>query len=254
MHDWLKDYEGIIITDFYPGYEALKVKRQKCLVHLIRDLNDDLFKNPFDNELRVIVVAFGKLLRGIIETIDRFGLKKRHLQKHIKDTDEFYSQFLNKFTQSELSMKYTKRLKKHWEELWTFLNHDGVPWNNNNAEASIRAFALYRRGVNGQVGEKGMREYLEMLSLAQTCRFRNISFLDFLRHKAGIWQNADAGALPPYLSFAQARLFTRQLKLKRRKDWLVWREGEKRIRFIPSDPYSEYKDKGWISWPDWLGY
>ena len=254
LHEWLKDYKGIIVTDFFPAYEALSIKRQKCLVHLIRDLNDDLFKNPFDNEFRLVVVAFGKLLRRITETIDRFGLKKNHLQKHLKDTQEFYSQFLDKAANSELSIKYSKRLKKHWEELWTFLNYDGIPWNNNNAEAALKAFALYRRGVNGQVGEKGMREYLEMLSLAQTCRFRDISFLDFLRHKAGIWQNADGNALPPYLPFAQARLFTRQLEIKSRKDWFLWCESAKHPAFLPIDPFAEYKNKGWVSWPDWLGY
>ncbi len=47
LRELLKDYKGIIITDFFPGYETLEVKRQKCLIHLIRDLNDDLFKSPF---------------------------------------------------------------------------------------------------------------------------------------------------------------------------------------------------------------
>ncbi|HMG68383.1 MAG TPA: transposase, partial [Chitinophagaceae bacterium] len=74
-------------------------------------------------------------------------------------------------------------LKKHWPVLWTFLSHTGVPWNNNNAEAAIKAFALHRRDTNGIVSEKGLAQYLSMLTIAQTCRFRNLSFLDCCRGK-----------------------------------------------------------------------
>jgi len=185
LQEWLKDYNGIIVTDFYPGYETLKVSQQKCLIHLIRDLNDDLFKNPFDEEYKKMVKSFGQLLKKIVATIDRHGLKKHFLKKHIKDITRFYKDFLEAKNKSDLSAKYAKRLKKHWDSLWIFLLHDGLPWNNNNAEAAIKAFAQHRRGVNGQVSERGLKEYLGMLSIAQTCRYRNISFLDYLRRKAG---------------------------------------------------------------------
>jgi hypothetical protein len=29
--------------------------QQKCLIHLMRDLNDDMLKNPYDDDLRQIV-------------------------------------------------------------------------------------------------------------------------------------------------------------------------------------------------------
>jgi hypothetical protein len=50
-------FRGTVISDFYGGYDALPCKQQKCLVHLIRDLNDDLWKNPFDEEFERFVVA-----------------------------------------------------------------------------------------------------------------------------------------------------------------------------------------------------
>ena len=183
LKDWLLDYGGTIVTDFYPGYEALPFRQQKCLIHLIRDLNDELFKNPFDHEFKSLVVAFGQLLRSIISTIDRYGLKKRHLAKHVRETQAFHHQFVDRDYTSDLASKAAKRLRKHGDECWTFLHHDGVPWNNNNAEAAVKAFAQHRRTVDGIVTETRLPAYLQMLSLAQTCRYRNISFLDVLRRK-----------------------------------------------------------------------
>lgn len=42
IHEVLSGYEGVLVSDFYPGYDSMPCKQQKCLVHLIRDLNDDL--------------------------------------------------------------------------------------------------------------------------------------------------------------------------------------------------------------------
>ena len=42
LHELLVGYTGTLVSDFYPGYDSIPCKQQKCLVHLIRDLNDDL--------------------------------------------------------------------------------------------------------------------------------------------------------------------------------------------------------------------
>ena len=254
LKDLFPDYKGIIISDFYPGYDTLNVKRQKCLIHLLRDLNDDLFKNPFDEEYKTIVSNFSKLLRSIIETIDGFGLQKAYLKKHQNDVDLFFKEFIERPYTSELSSKYAKRLKKHWEELWTFLHYDNVPWNNNNAEAAVKAFAQHRSGVKGQMHVRGIKEFLQMLTVAQTCRYRNISFLSFLRKKNGIWANVPSEALPGYLPFEQAKLFIQRLGFERKAEWNEWKREGKRPAFIPSSPERTYLNSGWINWHDWLGF
>ena len=253
LQDLLKDYQGVIVSDFYPGYETLNVKSQKCLIHLIRDLNDDLFKNQFDQEYSSFVISFNKLLRQIIETIDKHGLKQTYLNKHIKETDNFYKVFVERDYKSEFAQRCAKRFKKNWEQLWTFLYHDGVPWNNNNAETAVKAFAQRRRGVKGQMHVTGITEYLEMLTVAQTCRYRNISFLEFLRKKKGIWENISPEILPDFLPFEQAKLYVHRLKLESSIQWHNWKQQGNRPAFIPSSPNLTYKDKGWVDWHDWLG-
>ena len=78
-------------------------------------------------------------------------------------------------------MKYKKRFEKTRGKLFTFLDYDGVPWNNNNAEHAIKAFARLREKVKGSSTEKGIREYLTFLSISETCKYKGVSFLDFLR-------------------------------------------------------------------------
>lgn len=67
--------------------------------------------------------------------------------------------------------------------MFTFLDHDGMPWNNNNAEHAIKRFAKYRRDANGKFTEASLREYLLLASVLETCEFNNVSVLDFLLSK-----------------------------------------------------------------------
>ena len=82
LPDMLAEFKGVLISDFFSAYDALEMPQQRCLIHLMRDLNDELLKHPFDAELKKFGQMFSAVLRNIVETIDRFGLKKRHLRKH----------------------------------------------------------------------------------------------------------------------------------------------------------------------------
>jgi hypothetical protein len=65
-----------------------------------------------------------------------------------------------------------------------FLDYDGVPWNNNNAEHAIKGFARVRRFADGRFTEDSIRDYLVMLSVAETCGYQNIDVLKFLLAQA----------------------------------------------------------------------
>ena len=181
LKDLLKGFEGVLVSDYYPGYDSLPCLQQKCLIHLIRDLNDDLFKNQLNKEFKEIVICFGKLLRSIVETINTYGLKKWHLKKHKKDTEKFFDQIQNNEYKTELALSYQKRFIKNKGKLFTFLDFDGIPWNNNNGETAIKPFAEHRKHVDGNFTEKGINDYLILLSIQQTCKYRGLSFLEFLK-------------------------------------------------------------------------
>ena len=84
-------------------------------------------------------------------------------------------------TSSVIADKYAKRFQKSGAKMFTFLEYDGIPWNNNNAEHAIKAFARLRRVIEGLSTPKGIEEYLVLLSICQTCKYMGVDFLDFLR-------------------------------------------------------------------------
>ena len=83
--------------------------------------------------------------------------------------------------ETNICLKWKKRFNSTRNELFTFLNYDGVPWNNNNAEAAIKAVALYRREYDGLPTKKGIQDYLTLLSIQQTCKYQGVIFFEFLR-------------------------------------------------------------------------
>jgi transposase len=177
----LKDFKGVLVTDFYAAYESIGCPQQKCLLHLIRDLNDDLMKEPFNEELKELVAGFANLLKPMVETVDRFGLKARFLRKHKKNVERFFKNLCRRTYHTETAIKIKSRFEKNRSALFAFLDYDGVPWNNNNAEHAIKAVALLRRNLKGLSTESAINDYLILLSICETCRFKEVSFLDFLR-------------------------------------------------------------------------
>jgi len=90
------------------------------LIHLIRDLNDDVLKHPYDEELKRLALAFTLLLKPMVESIDRYGLKTRFLKKHLASVKRFYRQISETNLQSETAVKFKERLEKNRDKLFTF--------------------------------------------------------------------------------------------------------------------------------------
>jgi Transposase IS66 family/RNase_H superfamily len=180
LPEMLKNFEGVLVSDFYVAYDALSCPQQKCLIHLIRDMNQELLNNPYDMEFQTITLPFGSLLRSIVATADEHGLKGRHLKRHGSEVAQFFEALSAQSFHSDAAQALQKRLIKYRSKLFSFIEHDGVPWNNNNAENAIKGFARYRDGTVGVLSEGGLTDYLVLLSIYQTCRYKGLSFLKFL--------------------------------------------------------------------------
>jgi hypothetical protein len=180
VHELLKNYAGTLISDFYPGYDSAPCKQQKCWVHLIRNLNDDLLESPFDTELEFFALEVKNLIIPIMEAVQKYGLKKRNLYKFKQDIDRFYQRIINdKIYKYDLTKKYQKLFVQYQDSLFTFVEQDGIPWHNNTAERSIRHVAK-QRVISTSFHASVMKNYLVLLGIKQACRFQGKSFFKFL--------------------------------------------------------------------------
>jgi len=179
--EFLAQYHGVLIADFYGGYDSVKCRQQRCWAHLIGDLNDDICEHPFDKEYEAFVLEVRNLILPIMEAVQKFGLKKRHLHKFMKRVNEFYARVIvDKQYKSDLVCTYQKRFIRYRDSLFTFLELDDIPWNNNAAERAIRPFAIQRDISKSPFHASVLRNYLVLLGIRQTCRFQDKSFFKFL--------------------------------------------------------------------------
>jgi predicted RecB family nuclease len=173
-------YDGVLVSDFFTAYDSLNCPQQKCLIHLMRDLNDDLRKDPYNQEMRSIAEPFGRLLKEIVLAIDRYGLRRRHLHKYARPAEKLCSTIAERQFTSANAAKYQNRFDKYRDKIFAFLQYDGVPWNNNNAEHAIHHFAKIRRFTDGTFTRDSLQQLLVLLTVIQTCEYRRVNPLRFL--------------------------------------------------------------------------
>src|SRR5205807_4350394 len=111
----LAGFRGVLVSDFYSGYDSIDCPQQKCLIHLLRDLNDDILNNPFDEETKLVTLRFASLLRSIVDTIDRRGLKAYFLRKHLRGVDRFFDFLTRSNFRSEAANKVKQRFERNRE-------------------------------------------------------------------------------------------------------------------------------------------
>jgi transposase len=76
--------------------------------------------------------------------------------------------------------RFIKRLKGEKWMLFTFLEEDGVNWNNNNAsERAIRPSVVIRKITYGNRSILGANAHKVLMSIRETCKLRGLNFYDY---------------------------------------------------------------------------
>lgn len=153
----------------------LVLQEQRFLIPFL--LNGLLFPSAIISQNRQKERSF--ISKKAVSKLRNVG-KKRHLQKFRKQIDCFYERVIeDKVYSSELTNKYQHRFQRYRQSLFTFIEHDGIPWNNNMAERAIRHLAIQRK-ISTFFFKTGATFYLLLLGITQTCRFQGKSLLKFL--------------------------------------------------------------------------
>lgn len=171
---FIEEFSGTLVSDFWGAYNAVACAlRQTCLVHLLRDLEHvDKYKSPGENWR-----AFAKKLRRLMgdairlwrnqEEFDAqtFASRRKRLTTRLQamiDTDWNDTQ----------AHRLIKRLRRHQDDLFTFLDQPGVPFDNNHAERAIRPAVIIRKNSYGNRSERGADTQAVVMSIFRTLKQR----------------------------------------------------------------------------------
>ncbi len=170
----IEDWNGILVSDGFGVYKKWPGSRQSCLAHLIRDA-----KNLAERDDEFIQ-CFGKNILELLRQLCHFA--KKHPSE--AEWSDCYSQLITFMilyaSEKDDAGKFARRLGREMDNLWTFIDEEGVEPTNNRAERAIRFGVLWRKRSKGTQSDKGDRWVERILSLKQTCKIKALSSFNIL--------------------------------------------------------------------------
>jgi transposase len=169
---FLTEFDGVLVTDFWAAYNAVcAAERQCCLVHLLRELEKVDLHNRSAQWL-----AFAKKLRRLIG--DGIRLRKRE-----DYTPQRYASRVCRIDQRLMALaraehadadasRLGKRLLRHADQLFTFLDYPDVPFENNFAERMIRPAVIIRKNSLSNRSEGAAAAQAVLMSVYRTLKLR----------------------------------------------------------------------------------
>ena len=171
---FVEEFAGTLVTDFWGAYNAVVcARRQMCLVHLLRDLEQvEKYKSPSNHW-----PAFAKKLRRLIADAIRLWRRQDELSPETyasrrKRLADRLQALIDTAWQDNQAKRLIKRLRRHQNDLFTFLDQPGVPFDNNHAERSIRPAVILRKNSYGNRSDSGADCQAVLMSVFRTLKQR----------------------------------------------------------------------------------
>jgi transposase len=168
-----KEFQGILITDFWGAYNAIDcMAKQKCIPHLLRDmLSVEKYQSPGRSWQ-----IFAKRLRRLLRDAMRLS---KHSERSAADYESKRARIharLQKLIahpwKDKNARRLVKRLRRHAQDLFTFLDHPEVPYDNNTAERAIRPAVIIRKNSYANRSEAGADMQAMLMSIFRTLKQR----------------------------------------------------------------------------------
>jgi transposase len=173
---------GVLITDGWAAYNLLPcLLRQTCMAHIFRKIRQQIKDNPSMRSILRFYIELKRLLRdgerlrekrkdlGEVAFLERFD----RLQTRLDD-------LLKWKNPNAVLTKVIAQVQRQQTRILSFVLMPGCPSHNNYAEYTIRKGVLKRKVSGGSMSKRGANAYAILMSIAQTCHLRKISFWKFL--------------------------------------------------------------------------
>jgi len=195
VNEFLKEYfQGTLVSDFFGAYNLIVCEnKQKCLVHLLREM-DKVSKRNLSDEW----VAYNKKLKRIIRDAIRLS---RRIDREVSDYESKKSciikrmkVFITILHEDPDCKRLTKRLNRHQEEIFRFLDDPDVPFDNNRAEREIRPAVIARKNSFQNSSKEGADTQSLMMSVYRTLKLRDHNPIETMNDALTIYLST--GELP----------------------------------------------------------
>ena len=171
---------GVLVSDFYAVYDGIDCLKQRCLVHLLRELHR-LRETLPARSVSYFIQPVMDLLQDAIALGKRRGTMgaKAYAAARQSIHDRLDALIGGKSPRQADCLRMWHRLFKHCGELFTFLDHADVPSDNSAAERDIRSVAAARSdgGVNRTAW--GATAFANIKSVVRTCQKQGRGFVDY---------------------------------------------------------------------------
>ncbi len=172
-----EDYDGILHADFYAAYNFLP-KVQRCLIHFLRAINDELEITAEDKILCQLkdgiksLIEKGTQLKQLRDA-EQQNAGRQQLEQTLESLAKLKSE--NKKTNTLI-----KRLVRHQHELIRFVDHPQAEFHNNRAERALRPEVIFRKLSFGNRTADGAYNYQILATVLETCRLKRKNLTDFI--------------------------------------------------------------------------
>jgi len=161
---------GTLVSDFYEPYRKLGMTHQTCHVHLLREMRECRKEGPPGN---VDFEGPYKKLRRILKDADRLADEHRRLKavvyrRRVRRIKARLTDFACRDYRDSHWKRLSKRLLRHEQTLFTYLDQPGIPKDNNAAERAIRPQVIIRNRSFQNRTEQGAMAHATLSSLTST--------------------------------------------------------------------------------------
>jgi len=169
-------FNGILICDFWGAYNKIStLAKQRCLYHLFTELVKVDKQNSSPHWK-----AFRKKLSRLLKDAIRLSNRKNHMDSKIfeRRKNKLFlrlDQFLKTTYKDKDAKRLIKRLKRHRNELFTFILYEGVSPYNNHAEQQLRKPVLTRKISQQNRSEQGAKTQAILMSLFRSAELQGIN-------------------------------------------------------------------------------
>lgn len=164
-----EDYQGVRITDCFPGYKNLSGLHQICWAHLFRKIRDLLENKNLPEEKRPTVQQWYTEFGVVYEQLRGHRKEPFNQQKREQQTEQLRARIHVLRQPDGRDPKKLADLKalitEYDHALFTCMNFEGIPCDNNRAERDLRLLVMKRKKSFGSRTEAGARAMEILLSV-----------------------------------------------------------------------------------------